>query len=126
MGGAHGAYIAYSLNLNKHTCKPVDNPVDSTKLKALQPLLRKGVLEYIKDAGDTETTDATLNNVLTLELNGLIPLPAHAPYVKGDSLCFIYQQYEIAPYAMGLVSFNIAYKDIKPYLTAEGKALFGE
>lgn len=126
MGGAHGAFFAYGVNLSKHSFKPVDHPVDSTKLKALQPLLRRKVLEYVHDAGEENATDATLNSVLTLELNGIIPLPMHAPYAEGDSLCFVYQQYEIAPYAMGLVNFKVAYKDIKPYLTKEGKSLFGE
>lgn len=126
MGGAHGAFRSHNVNLSKRTFAPVDHPVDTTQVKALQPLLRKGVLEYMKDAGETDATDATLNNLLTLELNGLIPLPAHAPYAEGDSLCFVYQQYEIAPYAYGLVNFKIAYKDIKPYLSPEGKALFKE
>lgn len=126
MGGAHGSFFAYSVNLSKRTFKPVDHPVDTTKVKELQPLLRRKVLEYVRDAGEKDATDATLNSVLTLELNGIIPLPMHAPYAEGDSLCFVYQQYEIAPYALGLVNFKVAYKDIKPYLTEEGKSLFGE
>ena len=30
---------------------------------------------------------------------------------------FIYQPYEIAPYAVGSISFTIPYENLKPFLT---------
>jgi hypothetical protein len=30
---------------------------------------------------------------------------------------FLYQPYEIAPYAAGMPSFTLSYQDIRPYLT---------
>lgn len=126
MGGAHGSYGFYCVNINKKTYKTVDNMVDSTRIRALQPLLRKGAVEYFKDCGEETVTDATLNDYLFLPGDNLIPLPSHTPWLQNDSLHFVYQQYEIAPYAAGLVSFNIAYKDIKQFLTKEAKALLGK
>ena len=123
MGGAHGSYNFYYVNISKKTYKPVDNMVDSTRIRALQPLLRKGVLWYLKECGEETVTDATLNGYLILPKDSLIPLPVHTPWLQNDSLHFVYQQYEIASYAMGPVSFNIAYKDIKSFLTKEAKAL---
>ncbi len=124
-GGAHGSFISYSCNVSKATCRPIAKSVDAAHTKALQGILRKGVVSYLKDCGETDVTASNVANYLILpeESKGIIPLPANTPYVKGDSLCFIYQQYEIAPYAMGLVSFNVALKDIKPYLTKEAKSM---
>ncbi len=122
-GGAHGSYSFYYVNISKLTNKPVDQTVDSTRVKELQPILRKGVLWYLKECGEKTATEKNLKNFLMLPENGLIPLPAQTPWLQKDSLHFVYQQYEIACYAMGLVSFNVAYKDIEPYLTKEAKAL---
>lgn len=115
LGGAHPSYTSYSVNISKLTNKPVAQMVDSTKLRALQPLLSKGVLSYLKLASE-DVTAKNFKSSLFLPESGLIPLPVHTPYLKGDSVCFVYQQYEIASYAMGLVSFNVAVKDIKKYL----------
>ncbi len=125
MGGAHGSYNFFYVNISKRTFKPVDNMVDSTRIRALQPLLRKGVLWYLRGCGETSAADSTLNGYLLLPENGMIPLPAHTPWLEKDTLKFVYQQYEIAPYAVGPVSFNVAVKDIKKYLTNEAKALLG-
>ncbi len=125
MGGAHGSYTYYSVNISKRTFKPVDNMVDSTRIHDLQPMLRKGAMQYLKDCGETSVADSSLNDYLFLPESGLVPLPSHTPWLDNDSLNFVYQQYEIAAYAVGLVSFKIAVKEIKPYLTNEAKALLG-
>ena len=122
MGGAHGSYTFYYVNISKLTFKQV-NMIDASQKRAMQPLLRKGALKYLRECGETAATDSTLNGYLILPEDGLIPLPVHSPWIAKDSLNFVYQQYEIAPYAVGPVSFNIAIKDIKKYLSKEGKAL---
>lgn len=126
MGGAHGSFTSYSVNISKSTFKPVVNIVDSTRVRALQPLLRKGAMQYLSDCGESSVADSSLNEYLILPENGQVPLPSHTPWLDNDSLNFVYQQYEIAAYAVGLVSFKIAVKDIRPYLTAEAKALLGK
>ncbi len=123
MGGAHGSYNFYYVNISKQTFKPVDNMLDSKRIRAMQPILRKGVLWYLKECGETEACDSNLNDYLILPDDGIIPLPAHTPWLAKDSLNFVYQQYEIASYAVGPIGFNIAVKDLKKYLTKEGKAL---
>lgn len=52
-----------------------------------------------------------------------IPLPAWAPYLTHQGVAFAYQQYEIAPYAAGIISFIIPYEKIMPYLVPEIKAV---
>ena len=53
------------------------------------------------------------------ELEFGLPLPATDPWLTKKGVSFIYQQYEIAPYAAGMPSFVLAYDDIRPYLTED-------
>ncbi len=123
LGGAHSSPSHYCINISTKTYKAVDNMVDSTQLQALQPILRKHLLQCLKASGVEAVTDATLGNYLILPDDGLVPLPAHSPWMEKDSLCFIYQPYEIASYAVGTISFKIAIKDVQAYLTKEAKEL---
>lgn len=125
LGGAHPSFSSYSVNISKLTNKPLEQTVDTTKLKAVQKMLGKGVLSYLKLA-DESVNAKNYKDQLFLPDNGMIPLPVHAPYLQGDSVCFVYQQYEIAAYALGLVSFNIACKDIKDYLCKDAREVLGE
>lgn len=120
-GGAHGSFTYYAINISKLTNRPIEKTVDENKLRALQPLLRKGILKHFETTGDKGITEANLLSFLQLPLDSkdLIPLPAYPPCLENDSVRFVYQQYEIASYFAGLVSFNIAYKDIRPFLRKE-------
>lgn len=123
LGGAHGSTTFYSFNINKATGKVITQTIDTAQVKALQPLLRKGVLSYLTTQDpDTQYADSTLNDYLFID-NGIIPLPSHAPYLTKEGVHFIYQQYEIGPYAMGMVEFFIPYAEIEPYLTKEAQQI---
>ncbi len=126
MGGAHGSYTFYYVNIDKHTCKAVTQLLDAQHVKALQPLLRQGALRYMKECGVTDISLDNLNDYLILPDDGVIPLPKHTPWLVGDTVNFVYQQYEIASYAAGPIAFNIAVSDLKDYFTPEGKALIGK
>ena len=136
LAGAHGSTFERSFNIVKATGKKLSQVVDTARVKDLQPILRKGVLSYLnqqsgneslteneeKTGNEEQITDAQLNDYLFIE-NGIIPLPSSSPYLAKDGVHFIYQQYEIGPYAMGLVSFTVPLDKIKPYLTAEALKL---
>ncbi len=126
MGGAHGSYTFYYVNIDKSTHKPVYKMLDAKHVKAMQPLLRKGVLWCLQESGVENVSDANMNDFIFLPDDGIIPLPEHTPWVKNDSLNFVYQQYEIASYAVGPIGFNIAVKDLEAYLTPEAKAMLGK
>lgn len=125
LAGAHGSTFERSFNIVKATGKKLSQVVDTARVKDLQPILRKGVLSYLNQQSGNESqteneeqiTDAQLNDYLFIE-NGIIPLPSSSPYLAKDGVHFIYQQYEIGPYVMGLVSFTVPLEKIKPYLTA--------
>lgn len=122
LGGAHGSAVDYHVNINKATGKPLTETVDTMKIEELQPILKKGIVSYIAPQ-DSEVTEKNLKNYLFLGENGLIPIPAHAPYLTPEGVCFKYQQYEIGPYAMGIIKFVVPFKDIKPFLLPEVQKL---
>lgn len=123
LAGAHGSSFDQSFNIVKATGKLLEQTVDTTQLKKLQPILRKGVISYLNEYNKEDpVTDKTLNGYLFIE-NGIIPLPGNTPYLDKDGLHFVYQQYEIGPYAMGIITFTVPYAKIKPYLTKEALLL---
>ncbi|MGN1237074.1 MAG: DUF3298 domain-containing protein [Bacteroidaceae bacterium] len=121
-GGAHGSSTKRDVNIIKPSGKVLEYVIDSLRLEEIQPLLRKGVLSYLNDIEWDETTDETLNDNLFIE-NGIIPLPSVSPYLTSEGLCFVYQQYEIACYAMGMISFTLPYSEVKPFMTPEALQL---
>lgn len=123
LGGAHGSSLSYAVNVDKATGETLRQVVDTTKTRELQPLLRAGVLRYFKDC-EQEVKESELTSMLFIK-DGIIPLPARTPTLVDDGVRFDYQQYEIGPYAMGIVSFTIPYADIKPWLTEQAKQLAG-
>lgn len=122
LGGAHGSAVCYPVNIVRSTGKVLAATVDTLKQKALQPILRRGVKEYISKAENRKIKDRDLQNMLFVE-HGIIPLPATVPVLTPEGLRFVYQQYEIGPYALGMVEFTVPYADVKSYLTPEAAEL---
>ena len=125
MGGAHGGIVGVGpLTFDKQTGELVEAFLEPSCLKDIQPLLRKGLAGYFGDNGE-EVEPENVDEYLMTD-NGIIPFPAWTPFPTENGLGFLYQQYEIAPYAVGMPGFMIPYDDLLPYLTAEAKALLGQ
>lgn len=122
LGGAHGSAVCYPVNIVRSTGQVLAATVDTLKQKALQPILRRGVKEYISKAENRKIKDRDLQNMLFVE-HGIIPLPATVPVLTPEGLRFVYQQYEIGPYALGMVEFTVPYADVKSCLTQEAAEL---
>ncbi len=122
LGGAHGSYFYKQTNISKRTFLPLAQTVDTTKVMAMQDILKNGVISYLKDTG-AENVEKDYKSMLFLPEDGHIPLPVCTPALTKDGVEFVYQQYEIASYAVGLVSFTVPYSEIMPYLSEEAKAL---
>lgn len=122
LGGAHGSAVCRPVNIVKATGKVLAATVDTLKQKALQPILRRGVKEYISKAENRKIKDSDLQNMLFVE-HGIIPLPTTVPVLTPEGLRFVYQQYEIGPYALGMVEFTVPYADVKSCLTKEAAEL---
>ncbi len=122
LGGAHPSCIGSTANISKLTNSALKLTVDTARTAELQPILRQGVLHYLYECGDSTATLQTLDDYLLLD-GAPIPVPAFAPYLASDGVHFVYQQNEIAPYAMGMPAFVVDYETIKPYLTPEARQL---
>lgn len=121
LGGAHGMAWQYGSMINKADGRVInDYIIDSTKVKTMQPLLEKGLKEYFKGADSPVNGD--VREMLQIE-SDLIPLPSNNPYFTKDGVTFVYGQYEIGAYAIGMPTFTIPYKDIYAYLTPQIKKL---
>ena len=90
-------------------------------------LIKEGVRSYFAEfETDVKTDEALKDMLIGVEDINRIPLPSAAPYFTKEGLSFVYQQYEIAPYAAGMVSFNIPYAKIRPFLTKDASALVND
>ena len=125
MGGAHGSVGGAGFptfdRQDGHQVVPVLRP-DCTE--DIQPLLLRGLREYFREAG-VELESGELMEMLTLPEEGLVPLPTWEPYPAEDGLVFLYQQYEIAPYASGMPSFVLPFDEVKEFLSADALRVFG-
>lgn len=103
LGGAHGSYVVQYFNFERTSGKllSIQDIVPPEKemlvLMAMQDQLCK---DYeVKDIADLqEQTGITMLGDLYLTNNFLL---------KGDSILFLFNQYEIAPYAAGLISVTL-------------------
>ena len=122
MGGAHGGVIGQgSPTFDKKDGHRVEKFLRDDALPQMQNLLTAGLVEYFTDDEGTINAE-NLRDYLFLE-DETIPFPAWTPHPTEEGLCFVYQQYEIAAYAMGMPSFIIPYDALKPYLTPEAANL---
>ena len=122
IGGAHGGVFGWGgITFRFSDGSIVKGFLKDNVVKAMQPLLKKGLKEYFNENADEKIkTDQQLMEQLMLpeESKGLIPLPAWTPSPdeKGKGLVFTYQQYEIACYAVGMPSFVLTWEELKPFL----------
>lgn len=111
-GGAHGLYWIEGTTFRKSDGKRIVINLDLSKVDAMQPLLREGLATYLRDNGAETTIDDLLKSD-TFISDGQIPLPSTNPYLTADGVKFVYQEYEIGPYAIGTPTFTIPLKDIQ-------------
>ena len=114
-GGAHGLYWVEGTTFRKSDGKRIVIDLDLSKVDAMQPLLREGLATYLRDNGAETTIDDLLKSD-TFISDGQIPLPSTNPYLTADGVKFVYQEYEIGPYAIGTPTFTIPLKDIQPFI----------
>ncbi len=120
-GGAHGTDIVDMVTFSKADGHVLGYPVDTVKVKELQTILRKYVAKFMVEYDNT-INEKNVTDYLFID-NNIIPLPVTKPYFTPAGVAFVYQQYEIAPYAAGHPSFTVPYSEIAPWLTDEAKAI---
>lgn len=103
LGGAHGSHVVQYFNFDKksgkllHISDLIPAEAEMLALMAMEEQLCKDW--EAKDLADLqEKTGITMLGDLYLTNNFLL---------KGDSILFLFNQYEIAPYAAGLISVTV-------------------
>lgn len=120
-GGAHGSSKISQQTFRKEDGREFgwNNMFNETNKYKLRELLTKKVMEYFHVNSETELKDCLLNP----DDAYLIPLPETPPMMLENGIRFVYQQYEIAPYAAGMPSFVLPYSEVKPLLTTSASDL---
>ena len=127
-GGAHGYLTQVGFTFRKSDGRQIPL-LTNTNSPKLAKLIKEGVRRHFSERPDKPLSDDELLEFLFTEeksaLNHL-PLPGNPPYLSDKGMVFLYTQYEIAPYSSGIITFEIPFKDIRPFLTKEAKELIPE
>ena len=122
-GGMHGYTTEVGFTFRKSDGKQIPLLEDTDSPEFAQ-LLKQGIKRFF--GGDTPASDEEVLEYLfadDVEALDNLPLPGNAPYLTQTGVVFLYTQYEIAPYSSGIITFEIPFAQIKPYLTQEAKAM---
>lgn len=103
LGGAHGSYVVnyYNFDIQSGKLLGISDVVPADKEMLVMKAMEEQLCEdwEAKDLDDLkETTGITCLGDLYLTNNFLL---------EGDSIVFLFNQYEIAPYAAGLISVTL-------------------
>jgi len=114
-GGAHGGYTVQAATFRKSDGRHFG--WDMIRADAdLNEDLKKGLKNYFE-----VTTDDELMDQLMLADNwrdaSSLPKPITEPWIDGDGLHMIYQQYEICSYAQGMPSVDLSMDRTKEVVT---------
>ena len=119
-GGAHGGHFVSGATFNKKNGHRWGwDMIDLSKREQLISLLREGLRDYFEVKSDEEMAECLLlydDPDTPEDESATLPLPVTDPYLTATGVCFVYQQYEIAAYALGLPSVEIPWAKIRPLL----------
>ena len=127
-GGAHGYLTQVGFTFRKSDGRQIPL-LKNTNSPKLAKIIKEGVRRHFSERPDKPLSDDELLEFLfTSEASALnhLPLPGNAPYLSDTGMVFLYTQYEIAPYSSGIITFEIPFKDILPFMTDEAKKLIPE
>lgn len=119
-GGAHGSYLVWGATFRKSDGRRFDTDM----LKGGQvpnEVLVKGLKAYF----EVETDEELVEDLMLPEGSDVsyLPMPTSAPWIEGDGLHLMYQQYEICSYAAGMPAITIPTDQMGQYLTATVRRL---
>ena len=109
LGGAHGSYEEYCVNVNNLTGRAIhysdffrDESLPQVKKLIQESLMKKNGCTSMDQLVE-KTSICALGEVYVRDNNFLL---------LADSVEFLYNPYEIAPWACGLVTARVAYSDL--------------
>lgn len=113
-GGAHGMmHSAYDIiSLQDGSLLTYESIFDSTQTAQLSLLLNEKIREKYQIAKEVSLTEF---GFFTDKVQ-----PNHNIYVTGSGIGFLYNSYEIAPYAFGTTNIFLEFKEIQAFLRKAG------
>lgn len=118
-GGAHGMQALTGTTFRKTDGRRFGWEMFRTDAQPkLQEEIRKGLMTYFH-----VTTDEALQEMLFEQESPILPLPVTPPYLTRDGVTFVYQSYEIAPYAAGQPTVTLPYAQALPLMTTTARQL---
>ena len=122
LGGAHGMSHIVGFTLRKSDGRHIGLNAFNERIgdSAWNQLMLDGLMQYF----EIETEEDLTAILFEPEAASNPPMPQTEPYFTADGLTFIYQSYEIAPYAAGQPTFTIPYEQLRPYFNVTGQQLF--
>lgn len=112
LGGAHGGTAVSAASFRKSDGRRFGSDILKDRYsETFTEAVKDGLKRYFKVRSDADL-EACLLDVKVYD----IPLPQNPPYFTQDGLTFVYQQYEIAPYAAGMPTFSIPYDVARGFL----------
>ena len=125
-GGAHGSHLVFGQTFRKSDGRRIGwDIIRQLPEGNLQELMRKGLVSYFAADNEEGFKEEDLENVLDESARYYIPMPQCPPLFTSEGILFLYNQYEIAAYAMGLPSFVLTWEELKPSLNVTAKRLTG-
>ncbi len=111
MGGAHGGTYVHGVNFDTKTGELIDNTEFDDTADSVKEYILKDIDDSGKEAEDMlfpeykDTIDSMFSDGMK---NG-------AFWFDGRGMIYAFQQYDIAPYASGILMFDIPYKEMKGF-----------
>ena len=119
-GGAHPLTQVMGASFSKDDGRRLKwDILRSGQESKLQSMISEKLMDYF----NVKTQAELMEYLQGVDDIAHLPLPVTPLYMTNDGFVFIYQQYEIAAYAMGMPTETISYRQIKPYLTDWAKEL---
>lgn len=130
LGGAHGSTFVEGATFSKKDGHKLSYDMFASNIKKandknhakLMSMIVKDLKKYFEVKTDQELLEILLLNKENPTIKD-IPLPQMVPFFDKDGITFIYQQYEIAPYAAGMPQVTIPFSKIKPLLNEAAQEL---
>lgn len=119
LGGAHGTPFTKGMTFSKSDGSRYGwNLIADTE--PLRDLLKQAIKDQYFEGNDSDFVFAV---EVMVKDTANFPTPDTDPWLVGDSLQFLYQPYEIAPYAVGQPTCRLAISQIKDCLSQKAEEI---
>ena len=120
LGGAHGMHTFFGVTIRKSDNRRMGWEILRSQYnEELQKAMRQGLKDFFEVKTDEELKTMFFKEEYAYNL----PMPQCPPLFTDKGIMFVYNPYEIAPYAAGMPTFTIPYDKLKNLLTVTAQRL---